>query len=139
MHCRRARVLRLHPVRRAARTRRSHERAADARVRDVSCARPPATQFRYRAAPVFAAPPCPVELGADCVVLGPVAVDDVVLWWFHNIAARITTMTTTKAPMPHAARKPESVDVAGSVTRMPHGARRRRAGPVDVRGGSVGF
>jgi hypothetical protein len=29
-----------------------------------------ATQFRYRAAPVFAAPPCPVELGADCVVAG---------------------------------------------------------------------
>jgi hypothetical protein len=31
----------------------------------------------YRAAPVFCAPPCPVELGADCVVLDPDAVGDV--------------------------------------------------------------
>jgi hypothetical protein len=37
----------------------------------------PLTEPRYRAAPLFDAPPCPVELGADCVVLGPVAVDDV--------------------------------------------------------------
>jgi hypothetical protein len=34
------------------------------------------TQFCYRAAPVFAAPPCPNVPGIDCVALGPVAVDD---------------------------------------------------------------
>jgi hypothetical protein len=38
---------------------------------------PFATHFGYRAAPVFGVPPCPVEVGADCVVLGPVAVNDV--------------------------------------------------------------
>ena len=104
------------------------------------------TQFRYRAAPVFAAPPCPLVLGADCVVLGPVAVDDVELRWFHNAIATTINMTTAKAPMPHAARRPESVDLGGgSVTPMPHGARRPDSverpvteDGVDVRGGSVG-
>jgi hypothetical protein len=90
---------------------------------------------RYRAGPVFAgAPPCPVVLGADCVVLGPVAVDDAALR-FHNASAATTiSKTTTKAPMPHAARKPESPVALGpgSVTRMPH--RRRRGGSVVVIG-----
>lgn len=74
-------------------------------------------QFRYRATPVFAAPPWPVLLGADCVGLGPLAVDDGGLRFIaYAIAATIST-TTTRAPMPHPAR---------------------RAGSVDVRGGSVG-
>ena len=85
----------------------------------------------YRAAPVFGAPPCPVELGADCVALGPFAVD------VHDQIAPSTSMATRNAPMPHQARTPGLVDLAGgSVTRMPH--RRRRAGLVDVRGGSPG-
>jgi len=74
-------------------------------------------QFRYRVAPVFAAPPWPVLVGADCVALGPLAVDDEGLRFIaYAIAATIST-TTTRAPMPHPAR---------------------RAGSVDVRGGSVG-
>jgi len=103
---------------------------------NLSSARPP-HQFPYRAAPVFAAPPCPVVLGADCVVLGPVAVDDVGLPWFHNATAATISMATKKAPMPHAARRPESVDLgAGSVAPMPHVG--RRAVSVEVRGGVVG-
>src|SRR5690242_2287676 len=91
-----------------------------------------ATQFHYRAAPGFAAPPCPVVLGVDCVALGPVAVDDVELRWFHNAIATTITITTKMAPMPHAARRPESVDRGGgSVTPMPHAA--RRAGSAAVR------
>jgi hypothetical protein len=86
---------------------------------------------------VFGAPPWPVVLGADCVLLGPVAVDDVGLWWLQkNPMAATMSMTTTKAPMPHAARRPDSVDLGGgSVSRMPHAG--LRAGPVDVRGRSV--
>ena len=85
----------------------------------------------YRAAPVFAAPPCPVELGADCVALGPFAVD------VHDQIAPSTSMARRNAPMPHQARVPGFVDFAGgSVTPMPHSARRSES--VDVRGGSVG-
>jgi len=99
--------------------------------------RVPASRFRYRAGPVFAAPPCPVELGAECVVPGPVAVDDVALPWFHNAIAATISTTTKIAPMPHAARRPESVALGGgSVTPRPHSA--RRGGSADVRGGSVG-
>jgi hypothetical protein len=67
----------------------------------------------YRAAPVFGAPACPVELAADCVALGPVAVDDVGLRFIAYAIAATTSMTTTGAPMPHAARGPGSVDVRG--------------------------
>jgi hypothetical protein len=85
-------------------------------VRDLALgadAQETATDFRYRAAPVFAAPPCPVVPGADCVVLGPVAVDDVGLRFIaYATAARIST-TTTRAPMPHPARRDGSVDVRG--------------------------
>ena len=89
------------------------------------------TATSCRAAPVFAAPPCPVVLGADCVVLGPVAVDDVGLRWFHSAIAATITTTTKTAPMPHAAGRPESVDFGGgSVISMPHAA--RRAGSVGV-------
>jgi hypothetical protein len=67
----------------------------------------------YRAAPVFGAPPCPVELAADCVALGSVAVDDVGLRFIAYAIAATTSMTTTRALMPHAARRPGSVDVRG--------------------------
>src|SRR6185503_4051774 len=90
----------------------------------------------YRAAPVFAAPPCPVELGADCVVLGAVAVDDVGLQFLYAIPAMISTMTT-KAPMPHKPRR-ELDGRRGSAPRSSSTVT-GRAGSVYVRrAGSVG-
>jgi hypothetical protein len=77
-----------------------------------------AMQF-YRAAPVFGAPPCPVVLGADCVVLGPDAVDDVGLRWFHNAITAKISMTTKNAAMPHVARRPESPVALGRGSVMP--------------------
>src|SRR5215212_5361794 len=58
--------------------------------------RSPFFGYPYRAAPVFAAPPCPV--GADCVALGPFAVD------VHDQIAPSTSMARRNAPMPHQAR-----------------------------------
>jgi len=67
----------------------------------------------YRAAPVLAVPPWPVLLGADCVVPGPVAVDDVGLRFIAYAIAAITSTATMRAPMPHMPRRFGSVDVRG--------------------------
>src|SRR5438105_1589705 len=73
-----------------------------------------AAQFCYCAVPVFAAPPCPVELGADCVVLGPVPVLDIGPRFsaLNNAIIATIVTATTRAPMPHP-NKPGLVNVCG--------------------------
>jgi hypothetical protein len=86
--------------------------------------RSPFFGYCYRAAPVFAAPPCPAELGADGVVAGgpaPVLCIGPRFNALNNAIIAMIVTAATRAPRAHPT-KPGSVDVRGGSVREVHRA-----------------